>query len=110
MSELTPSIDDAGFDEQVIKSSVPVLVDFWATWCGPCRAIGPVLEELAPTYQGRCNILKLNVDENSATASKFGVMSIPTMILFKGGKEVDRIVGAVAKEEIDTKIKQAIEA
>jgi thioredoxin 1 len=99
---------DKNFDTDVIKSSVPVLVDFWAEWCGPCRAIGPILDELAPSYAGKLKIGKLNVDESQDSPSKFGVMNIPTMIVFKNGKEVSRIVGAMSKAELQKKIDGAI--
>ena len=110
MSESTPAVTDALFDKEVLKSSVPVMVDFWAEWCGPCRLLGPILEEVAPAYKGKLKIFKLNVDENSESAAKFGVMSIPTMIFFKSGKEVDRVVGAVSKNEVQNRIQRILEA
>ncbi len=89
---------DANFDAEVLKSEVPVLVDFWATWCGPCRIQGPIVEELAGEIGATAKIGKLNVDENGKSAMDYGVMSIPTIIIFKGGKEVDRMVGVQQKE------------
>lgn len=90
---------DANFDAEVIKSDVPVLVDFWATWCGPCRMQGPIIEELAGEMDGaKVKIGKLNVDDSGKSAQDFGVMSIPTLIIFKGGKEVERLVGVQQKE------------
>jgi len=108
MSELTPAVTETNFDQDVLRSGVPVLVDFWAQWCGPCRAIAPVLEELAESYKGKIKIMKLNVDENGNLASRFGVMSIPTLILFKGGKEADRIVGLVPRDEIERRIQRVL--
>ncbi len=108
MSQNVLQVTDANFEAEVVKSGVPVLVDFWAEWCGPCRMIGPILEELAPAYKGKLKIGKLNVDENQDSPSKFGVMNIPTMIVFKNGKESQRIVGAMSKPELQKKIDQAI--
>lgn len=104
MSDLTPAITDASFKGEVLNSAVPVVVDFWAPWCGPCRAIAPVLEEVAAGLVGKARIVKLNVDENSETASQMGVMNIPTLIVFKGGKEADRIVGALPKDALRERI------
>ncbi len=109
MSDLN-NVTDSTFESQVIRSKVPVLVDFWAEWCGPCRMLTPVLEEVAPSYKGKCEIVKLNVDENSDSAAKYGVMSIPTMIFFKGGQEIDRVIGAVSKNEVQNRIQRALEA
>ena len=99
---------DANFDGEVVKSGTPVLVDFWAEWCGPCRLMGPILDELAPVYAGKLKIGKLNVDESQNAPSKFGVMNIPTMILFKSGKEIDRIVGATPKADLQKKLDKAL--
>jgi thioredoxin 1 len=84
---------DASFEEDVLQADVPVLVDFWAEWCGPCRAIAPHLESLAPAYEGKARIVKLDIDENPATPETYGIRSIPTLLVFKGGKVVDKIVG-----------------
>jgi thioredoxin 1 len=91
---MTTQVSDANFGEEVLSSKEPVLVDFWAEWCGPCRAIAPVLEELSSELQGKVKIVKLNVDENPNTTVKYGVRSIPTMILFKGGEAADMKIGA----------------
>ena len=91
---MTTHVSDANFGEEVLSSKEPVLVDFWAEWCGPCRAISPVLEELSSELKGKVKIVKLNVDENPNTTVKYGVRSIPTMILFKGGEAADMKIGA----------------
>ena len=99
-------ITDANFKSEVLQSNVPVLVDFWAPWCGPCRAIAPVLEELAGEYAGRAKIVKLNVDDHQNAAATYGVRSIPNLIVFKNGQVAQQIVGAVPK----TKLTQALDA
>lgn len=96
------------FDQQVLASDVPVLVDFWAEWCGPCKAIGPSIEQLATEYDGRAKVFKLDVDNDGELASKYGVMSIPALVVFKGGKEVDRMVGAAPKAQIAALIDRAL--
>lgn len=99
MANTTP-ITDQSFESDVLKASVPVLVDFWAEWCGPCRALGPKLEEIAGEMKDKVKVVKLNVDENPGVPAKYGVRGIPTMILFKDGKEIDQIVGNHPKENI----------
>ena len=94
-------VSDADFDTQVLKSAEPVVVDFWAEWCGPCRMIAPALEEIAGTMNGKVKIVKLNVDENPATAAKYGIMSIPTLMLFKNGELASRQVGAAPKQKLE---------
>lgn len=97
---MAEQITDATFDMQVLKSDQPVLLDFWAPWCGPCRALGPVIEELASEYAGRVLIGKMNVDENPVTPGKYGIRAIPTLILFKNGEAVEQVTGAVSKDAI----------
>ena len=98
---MVDKVTDATFDQSVLKASGPVVVDFWAEWCGPCRMIGPALEEISNSLDGKVKILKLNVDENPATAAKYGVMSIPTLMLFKGGQLASRQVGAAPKQKLE---------
>lgn len=97
---MAEQITDATFDMQVLKSDQPVLLDFWAPWCGPCRALGPVIEELASEYEGRVRIGKMNVDENPVTPGKYGIRAIPTLILFRNGEAVEQVTGAVSKDAI----------
>jgi thioredoxin 1 len=99
-------LTDGNFDQEVMKSEVPVLVDFWAVWCGPCRMVAPVVEELSNEYAGKVKVGKMNVDENRDTPSKYGIMSIPTLMIFKGGELVDKLVGAVPKNQIAAKLEQ----
>ena len=100
-------VSDADFEAEVLKSSQPVVVDFWAEWCGPCRMIAPALEEIAGSMGDSVKIVKLNVDENPATASKYGIMSIPTLMLFKNGELASRQVGAAPKQKLEQWIKGA---
>jgi thioredoxin 1 len=104
----TVNIKDTDFESVVLQSKLPVLVDFWAEWCGPCKMAGPVLEELSEVYKDKIAIMKLNVDENPAMSQKYGVMSIPTTVLFVGGKEVGRQVGFSGKEAFETLIKKGV--
>ncbi|MGC8740073.1 MAG: thioredoxin [Candidatus Sumerlaeaceae bacterium] len=96
-SPYVSELSDATFDTEVLRSSVPYLVDFWAPWCGPCRMVAPIIEELAQEYAGKLKVGKLNVDDHQQTAARYGVASIPTIMLFKNGQLVDRIVGALPK-------------
>jgi len=107
MAENVKAIKDADFDALVLKSSKPVLVDFWASWCGPCRMLGPVIEELASQYGDKVDFVKINVDENPETPRKYGIRGIPTLILFKNGEAVNTSVGAVPKGQIEDMLKKA---
>ncbi|MFA7681808.1 MAG: thioredoxin [Candidatus Peribacteraceae bacterium] len=93
-------VTDATFDQEVLKSDLPVLVDFWAPWCGPCKSMLPIVDELSTEYEGKVKIVKVNVDENTQTPGKFNVMSIPTFIIFKGGEQAAAFVGAKSKEDM----------
>jgi len=108
MGAATKSVSDSNFDAEVLKSAQPVLVDFWAEWCGPCKMIGPVLEEIASEFDGQIVVAKLNVDENPQTSSTYGIRSIPTMVLFKGGQVVSTKVGAVPKTALQNWIRENV--
>ena len=97
-------LTEENFESEVMQSDIPVIVDFWATWCPPCKMLAPIFEELAGGYEGKMKFAKLDTDEVRATAQKYGIMSIPTLIVFKGGKEVERMVGALPKEALKEKI------
>ena len=100
-------LNDTTFEADVLQSDLPCLVDFWAPWCGPCKAIGPVISELATQFEGKVKIAKMNVDESPATPGKYGIRAIPTLILFKGGKVIDQVTGAVGKAQLVAMIDKA---
>ncbi len=100
-SEAILEVTDANFDQEVLKSDQPVVIDFWAAWCGPCRALAPVVDEIAKEYQGRVKVAKMDVDKNQATPQRYGVRGIPTLLVFKGGQVREQIVGYVPKETIE---------
>jgi len=101
-------INDSMFDASVLKSELPVLVDFWAPWCGPCRSVAPIVEEIATEYSGKIVVAKMNVDESQVVPSRYGIRAIPTLILFKNGEVVDQITGAVSKSNIDALINKVL--
>jgi len=105
---MVAEISSANFDSEVVKSNVPVLVDFWAPWCGPCRMVSPVVEAISKDFEGKLKAVKVNTDENTEIAGQFGITGIPTLIFFKGGKEVDRIVGFLPKERLAEKVTAVI--
>jgi thioredoxin 2 len=102
------TVTDQTFNEEVLSRPEPVLVDCWAPWCAPCHMVAPVLEQLASEYQGRIKIAKLNVDENPITSSQYGIQSIPTMLIFKNGRQIDKLIGALPRQEIEQHVKRAL--
>lgn len=105
MAEGIMEISDSTFEDEVLKATVPVLVDFWAPWCGPCKAVAPVIEEISKEYEGQLKVVKCNVDDNPATPSSYSIRAIPTLMLFKGGEKVETIVGMVEKSKLEQAIK-----
>ena len=102
------NVEDKQFKAEVLDSPLPVLVDFWATWCAPCRAIAPVLEELSGLYKGKVKFVKLNIDDSQETPQSYGIRSIPTLLIFKGGKVVEQIVGAVPRSKLEEALKKVV--
>ena len=107
---MAQAVTDSDFDSQVLKSDIPVLVDFWAPWCGPCKAMLPIFEELESTYAGKLKVVKMNVDENSTAPGNYNVMSIPTFLMLKGGKVIGQFVGARSKADMQKEIDNALAA
>ena len=108
MSQLTVEVTDQNFQTEVLENSLPVIVDFWAPWCGPCRMIAPKLEEIAKDYEGKVVIAKVNVDNSPMVAGQFGIRSIPTLLYVKGGKVVDQVIGNVPKSDLETRLKNIL--
>jgi thioredoxin 1 len=110
MGAQVASVTDQTFESEVLKAPTPVLVDFWATWCGPCKMIAPIVEEIAGEYVGKLKVLKLDVDENGGIAAKYNIMSIPTLGIFQGGNLIERIVGYMPKEQLKKRIDSALKS
>lgn len=108
MAENVMEFDDQNFDSDVLEAGMPVLVDFWAVWCGPCKAIAPIVEEVANDYSGKVRVGKIDVDSNNQVAMRYGIRSIPTLLLFSGGEVVDQIIGNVAKANIESMLSKAL--
>ena len=108
MSDLITHVSDAAFEQEVLKSDTPVLLDFWAEWCGPCKAIAPVLDELAKQYEGKLRVVKINIDQNQQTPRTYGVRGIPTLMMFKNGKVEATQIGAVGKSQLTQMIDKAL--
>jgi thioredoxin 1 len=100
-----PEVTDLTFEEEVLKHTSPVLVDFWASWCAPCRTLSPIVDAVAAEYAGKVKVVKLNVDDNQSTAAKYAVMSIPTLVIFKEGKEAERSIGFISQKNLSEKLK-----
>jgi thioredoxin 1 len=101
-------VNDANFDQEVLRSELPVLVDFWAVWCGPCKAIAPIVDSVAATYAGKLKVTKVNVDQNGATPSRYGIRGIPALLFFNGGKVNDQVVGYVPQDVIEEKVQRLL--
>ena len=110
MSEIVNDVNDGSFEQDVLQADKPVLVDFWAAWCAPCRMLAPTVEAVAEKYSSTARVVKLNVDENPSVSQRYGIKGIPTLILFKGGKEEERVVGATSKEAISRMIDKHVKA
>ena len=108
MAENILDVGDSTFDSEVLKSELPVLVDFWAPWCGPCKAIGPIIDEISKDYEGKVKFLKCNVDDNPLTPANYGIRAIPTLLVFKGGEKLDQIVGMVDKAKIEETLNNSL--
>jgi thioredoxin 1 len=107
-SDLVGAVTDGNFEADVLQSQTPVLVDFWAAWCGPCRALAPVVDEIAKAYEGKLKVMKMDVDSNTMTPGRYGIRGIPALLIFKGGKVAEQIVGFVPKEHIDDTLKRVL--
>ena len=108
MSQSTVELTVQNFQQEAVRGATPIVVDFWASWCGPCRAVAPVLDELATKYAGKVRVGKVNVDEHQDLAIQYGVLNIPTLVFLKGGQEVDRVVGVAAKAQLESKFEQLL--